>query len=107
MGVNFSVSGTVGATTLSAAQLATHDHYLVYSKDWGATGNWGKGLYVGTYNNDAIVIGNDKVADSVLSSKQRVSGSTSLTHTHSLTAKSGNASSLPPYYALAYIMRIA
>ena len=44
----------------------------------------------------------------MLTSKQRVSGSTSLTHTHSLTGvKSGSASSLPPYYALAYIMRVA
>ena len=34
--------------------------------------------------------------------------SASASHTHSLTgAKSGSASSLPPYYALAYIMRVA
>lgn len=32
----------------------------------------------------------------------------SQSHTHSLSGvKSGSASSLPPYYALAYIMRIA
>ena len=28
-------------------------------------------------------------------------------HTHSLSGASGEASSLPPYYALSYIMRIA
>ena len=36
------------------------------------------------------------------------SAGSSASHTHSLTGvKSGSASSLPPYYALAYIMRVA
>ena len=105
-----SVSGTVGATTLSAAQLATHDHYTVYSKEDGHYNNYGQqtALYNGRYYNNSAVLGEDKVPDTMLTSKQRVSGSTSLTHTHSLTgAKSGSASSLPPYYALAFIMRCA
>ena len=103
------VSGTVGATTLSAAQLATHDHYTVYSKEDGHHNNYGQqtALYNGRFYNNSAVLGEDKVPDTMLTSKQRVSGSTSLTHTHSLTAKSGSASSLPPYYALAFIMRIA
>ena len=104
------VSGTVGATTLSAAQLATHDHYTVYSKEDGHYNNYGQqtALYNGRYYNNSAVLGEDKVPDTMLTSKQRVSGSTSLTHTHSLTgAKSGSASSLPPDYALAFIMRCA
>ena len=104
------ISGTVGATTLSAAQLATHDHYTVYSKEDGHYNNYGQqtALYNGRYYNNSAVLGEDKVPDTMLTSKQRVSGSTSLTHTHSLTgAKSGSASSLPPYYALAFIMRCA
>ena len=31
----------------------------------------------------------------------------SKSHTHTLSGASGQASSLPPYYALAYIMRVA
>ena len=30
-----------------------------------------------------------------------------LSHTHSFTGSSGNGNSLPPYYALALVMRIA
>ena len=103
-----SVSGTVGATTLSAAQLGTHRHLLVVDDDYGHIDNWSeykyKG-YFGEYWNNSITLGS-KEPDTVPSGTQSASGS-SQSHAHSLTAKSGSASSLPPYYALAYIMRIA
>ena len=102
------VSGTVGATTLSAAQLGTHRHLLVVDGDNGHINNWSeykhKG-YFGLYYNNSITLGATE-PDTVPSGTQSASGS-SASHTHSVTAKSGSASSLPPYYALAYIMRIA
>ena len=83
------VSGTVGATTLTVAQLAAHGHDFTICRDDAGTG------YVDTGSNQ----GGEYAT--------QTSGS-SASHTHSLTGvKSGSASSLPPYYALAYIMRCA
>ena len=82
-----SVSGTVGSTTLSVAQMPSHAH--TFDK--------------GTYGNIAEAKG------SANSGKQTTDATgSSQAHTHSLSgAKSGSASNLPPYYALSYIMRIA
>ena len=81
------LSGTVGATTLSVEQLASHTH--TFSK--------------GTYGNIAEAKGS---ANSGKQTTDATGGSQA--HTHSLSvAKSGSASNLPPYYALSYIMRIA
>ena len=104
-----SISGTVGATTLSAAQLGTHRHFLVVEGDSEEhSNNWSeykyKG-YFGVYWNNSITRGS-KEPDTVPSGTQSASGS-SQAHGHSLAAKSSSASSLPPYYSLAYIMRIA
>ena len=94
-----SISGTVGETTLSVAQLASHKHYVSRNKDLndaneneGPSGYWDT---VGNYNASS---------HNYTTSSAGSSG----THTHPLSgAKSGSASSLPPYYALAYIMRTA
>ena len=84
-----SVSGTVGATTLSVEQLASHNHRQTsgnYSGDNGApAAGWG--------------------------TKQQTSytGSTggSKPHTHSLSDVSSEAAdSLPPYYAGHYVIRV-
>ena len=82
-----SVSGTVGSTTLSVAQMPSHTH--TFDK--------------GTYGNIAEAKG------SANSGKQTTDATgSSQAHTHSLSgAKSGSASNLPPYYALSYIMRCA
>ena len=82
-----SLSGTVGATTLSVAQMPSHTH--TFNK--------------GTYGDIAEAKG------SANSGKQTTDATgSSQAHTHSLSgAKSGSASNLPPYYALSYIMRIA
>ena len=83
------LSGTVGATTTSVAQTASHNHefFLGDASGKGAplvgTSNLRWGNY-GTY-----ATGNSQ------------------SHTHSLAASTGTASSLSPYYALAYVMRIA
>ena len=82
-----SVSGTVGSTTLSVAQMPSHTH--TFDK--------------GTYGNIAEAKGS---ANSGKQTTDATGGSQA--HTHSLSgAKSGSASNLPPYYALSYIMRIA
>ena len=82
------VSGTVGATTLTVAQLAKHDHSIdTAHMGWGTAAGGNAAVYT--------------------SYKSGAAGS-SASHTHSLSGvKSGSASSLPPYYALAYIMRVA
>ena len=82
-----SISGTVGSTTLSVAQMPSHTH--TFDK--------------GTYGNIAEAKG------SANSGKQTTDATgSSQAHTHSLSgAKSGSASNLPPYYALSYIMRCA
>lgn len=86
-----SISGTVGETTLTVEQIASHGH---------------------TYNfqnsNRDCAWDDDPNMGFWLNTKTATTGSSggSQSHTHSLSgAKSGSASSLPPYYALAYIMR--
>lgn len=93
------VSGTVGATTLTEAQLAAHGH--------AAT------LRAGYYSNVSDVegplpFGTGAIGYSSKTSEETNNAGTSASHVHSLSGvKSGSASSLPPYYALAYIMRCA
>ena len=79
-----SISGTVGDTTLSEAQMPRHAH--TFDK--------------GTYGDIAEARG------SANNGKQWTDATGgSQAHTHSLSGASGEANSLPPYYALAYIMR--
>lgn len=84
-----SLSGTVGDTTLSVAQLASHTHKVHGNSDGGWSGSAptiGGGWQ---WNRDVDATGGSQP------------------HTHTLDGKSGEASSLPPYYSLAYIMRCA
>lgn len=82
-----SVSGTVGATTLSVEQMPSHNHGdvdILKTTSGNADYVYSGGKTHGTMN--------------------KTGGSQS--HTHALSgAQSGSASSLPPYYVLAYIMR--
>ena len=82
-----SLSGTVGETTLSEAQLANHAHS--YSK--GATSR----AYTG---------GGASPLDRLITDQTGATGG-SQPHTHTLSGTSGETNGLPPYYALAYIMR--
>ena len=83
-----SISGTVGETTLSVAQLAAHTHPYEYPN-------------IKTNS----VVGFGAYGDHSSTNTGATGGSKS--HTHTLSGASGQASSLPPYYALAYIMRCA
>ena len=81
-----SLSGTVGETTLTEAQMPSHSHRMATS-----VGQAGTNAYAATSGN--------------LASTQSTGGSQP--HTHALTGASGDTSSLPPYYALSFIMRYA
>ena len=88
MGPSTSLSGTVGATTLTVEQMASHTHPVpLLVKSDGAGANISR-----TIKGEGVTTG-------------ATGGSQS--HTHSLSGASGAASGLPPYYALAYVMRIA
>lgn len=85
------LSGTVGDTTLSVAQMASHKHSM---------SGW-----VGNKSQPAGASGSHAVGAAV-SQETNTTGS-SQSHSHTLSGTSGEADSLPPYYALALIMRIA
>ena len=83
-----SLSGTVGQTTLTVEQLASHTHgYLRFSTERPNDADAGK--YVGATSSATNATGGSQP------------------HTHTLSGASGSANSLPPYYALAWIMRTA
>ena len=86
-----SLSGTVGETTLSVEQIASHLHTTTLSSNISGSYHMqpGSGAY---YNTSAFPSANT---------------GGSQPHTHTLSGASGAADSLPPYYALALIMRIA
>ncbi len=84
-----SLSGTVGATTLSVGQMPTHNHATSRGNSTGDNRPYYQG------------------AGTLQGSISTYNAGNSVSHTHALTASTAAADSLPPYYALAYIMRIA
>ena len=83
-----SISGTVGETTLTVAQLARHTHNMVERPE-------------GVSHHHTAEGGAPYLPGSTDSTGE------SKAHTHSLSgAKSGSASSLPPYYAGHYVIRV-
>lgn len=83
-----SLSGTVGATTLSEEQLASHAHGITVVTGYNGAGT-GYRIWQGTAGGETELTGGSQP------------------HSHDLTGASGEASGLPPYYALSYIMRTA
>ena len=83
----------MGATTLTVSQMPSHTHtytYRINQRDCG----WSENPQMRFWLNEK--------------SENTGSSGGSTTHTHSLTgSKSTSASSFPPYYTLAYIMRCA
>ena len=91
-----SLSGTVGATTLSEEQLTTHTHNLYTARYFASQSNDGTGVRPRSTG------GSPEWTDAM------VTTGGSQPHTHSLSGiSSETADSLPPYYALSFIMRIA
>lgn len=84
-----SLSGTVGATTLTKVQLATHEHPTPHANASVGSGGYVGGGSAGLINWPTGPTGSSQP------------------HSHTLDGASGAADSLPPYYALALIMRIA
>ena len=85
-----SLSGTVDATTLTVEQMASHEHEYNGSPGY-------------QYRNGSTD------ADAASKPRSQITGTTggSQPHTHTLSGASGEASNLPPYYALSFIIRIA
>ena len=86
------LSGTVGETTLSVGQMPSHAHAINGAEK--AIGGPPYNLFDGGVGGAAGT-----------ASTTSTGGSAS--HIHSFAATSGKDSNMPPYYALAYIMRIA
>lgn len=88
-----SLSGTVGATTLTEAQMPSHTHPAKTCVPQNAINGGfltdGPGNYLAERGAATLTTGSSQA------------------HAHELDGTSGDAPSLPPYYALAYIMRIA
>ena len=84
-----SLSGTVGSTTLTVEQLASHTHTAP-----AAAQDSGGGIIAGGSGSS----GSTWTLSYTGGSQQ---------HTHALDGASEEASGLPPYYALSYIIRIS
>ena len=82
-----SISGTVGETTLTVEHLAVHAHPMNASGASGGTNRFYIYSLGSAWSYETGEVGGSKP------------------HTHALDGASGEASGLPPYYALSYIMR--
>ena len=89
-----SISGTVGATTLSVAQMPAHKHL---------PGNNDKFL-CGGGNGEADINAAPQYGSYTFSLDTTMSGGAT-SHTHTLSGLSDTADSLPPYYTLAFVIR--
>ena len=85
------MSGTVGDTTLSGAQMPVHAHENLFSTVGGITEGTGGAV--------------KRAGINVNWPTEAAGGGQS--HTHYMSGEVEQSSSLPPYYALAYIMRVA
>ena len=115
-----SLSGSVGETTLSGSQLGSHWHYLCRASSSPIKDGFQTGINGNTYRNYPIADyggagehlyslaaahdGATESADRAKSSLPNGAASSS-SHTHALSGSTG-AGDLPPYYALAYLIRI-
>ena len=86
-----SVSGTTGATTLTVEQIPSHTHRLATST--GPVESYGQWQY--PWSGESVYASPDRM--------QTEATGGSGAHSHSMSA---TVSTLPPYYALAYIMKL-
>ena len=86
-----SLTGTVGATTLTVEQLASHTHGYRKVTSWNGWNGTNDG-------NDCKPPKDGQATDATGGSQP---------HTHTLSGASGEAKILPPYYALSFVMRCA
>ena len=83
-----SLTGTVGETTLTVEQLASHGHGINIPTEYNGEGTRYR-QWVNTKSGNTSATGGSQP------------------HTHTLSGASGVANGLPPYYALSFIIRIA
>lgn len=125
------ISGTSGGTAITEAQMPAHDHLTTvsgHSHDllvwWegfnGAPGDDGRGDALN--RNNSALAGEDNarggsyrptngngtrlVADAPTLAGTSNSKGSNQAHTHTFSATTATTSNLPPYYALAYIMKV-
>lgn len=79
-----SLSGTVGDTTLSEEQMASHAHGITVVTGYNGAGT-GYQIWQGTADGNTKLTGGSQP------------------HTHTLSGDSGKANGMPPYYTLAYV----
>ena len=88
-----SISGTVGATTLTVEQMPSHIHR------YGNLAIPNYGYAIDPTGRNTLGLGAEPLDTSAAGGSQ--------SHTHELNGTSAPAGNLPPYYALSFIMRIA
>ena len=98
------MSGTVEATTLTEAQLTSHAHIL-RSRYANWTGAYADAAFKSETTVSPGYAQSSYAVEMTTDAEEAVGGSQP--HTHNLDGASGEANGLPPYYALAYIMRTA
>ena len=112
-----SVSGSVGSTTLSTSQMPRHTHSVFANRNVSSNGfdlaTTGRVLWDESASTTSAG-GSSSHTHSLSSASTSTTGSHSHSisgsvssggaHTHSMSATSEEASNMPPYYALAYIM---
>lgn len=91
-----SLSGTVGKTTLTEAQMPNHAHQPSNRSTFVTEGG----------NGEADICAGPQYQSYSICGWTDTTGK-SASHTHALDGASGEASNLPPYYALSFIMRCA
>lgn len=109
-----SVSGSVGSTTLSTRQMPSHSHSCSISATDVNGGMFAGGGDYETTLSTGSTGGSSSHTHSLSSASTSTTGSHSHSisgsvssggaHTHSMSVTSEEASNMPPYYALAYIM---
>lgn len=105
-----SVSGTVGDTALTEAQMPKHWHRMVgpFGTSNVQGGEFGYGNYGGgTPDDTAFAYGTWSAGGDAASGGTVTGSSNGAVHTHSFTGTftGSSGANLPPYYALAYIIR--
>jgi hypothetical protein len=108
------ISGSVGGTSLTEAQMPKHFHQMrgpnsisAPQNDQGASYSWGN-YGGGTADDPAQQYGTYSAGGSATSGSQSTGTSNGNSHDHSagsLSFSGTSGSNLPPYYALAYIMK--
>jgi microcystin-dependent protein len=98
-------AGTVGDTTLTTAQIPSHNHTSPNNTSGSFTAGYGL-TRTGGFLDRVYVSGSETITSSTGSggSHNHAFTGTSQSHNHTFTGTS--QANLPPYYALAYIMRV-